>query len=143
MIRHIAFAAMLAGTLVMSACSAEASIGAASTPQPIPTQAPAPPQIIVVQQPVAAPAPAKHDDDFLILLFAVMLFGGACLSLGMVFVAYRQLTHPKRPSPSAPAAGNYLVELTPAQYQEWLQLQDFKARQIAAAQSQWMVRRGR
>lgn len=141
--KQIRFASLIvAGALMLSACSADASIGPSPTAQPIPTQAPAPPQVIIVQQPVPQPQPAPADDGVLIFALLFVLLCAAGLASALAYVLFRQLLTPT-PAAHQPAPGSYLIEMTPAEYQEWLQLQNFKARQIAEAQAQWMVQRGR
>jgi hypothetical protein len=138
--------AMAAGALVLTACSASASIGASPTPAlTAPPPTPAPPMVIYMQPP--APAPTRQTnsaDDLVFVLLIVFAMGLGSLAAALItYYMGRRDERNESPNTPTPAASHYLVEMTPEQFYEWSQLQTYKARQIAEAQTQWMVRHDR
>jgi hypothetical protein len=119
--------------LALTGCVASATVGAPATPAPPPT--PPPPQVIYVQPP-AQPTPAEGLDMATSSLLILVVLSG-CGVMAVTGFLIGRLMHSGAPAQSNTYShdmgGMYRVEMTPAEYTEWAQLQAYKARQIAQA----------
>lgn len=128
--------------LALSGCVASATIGAPATPTPATAPTPQPPQVIYVQQPPAAAQPAGMDVILVAVIIGGMTIGAIIAALITYMMGQRDGQQEGASAAHQPYSNAmYQVMLTPAEYGEWAQLQAYKARQIAQANSRWMVKR--
>lgn len=129
--------------IALSGCVASATIGAPATPPPAPAPTPQPPQVIYLQQPPAAVQRAGVDVVLAAAIIIGMMAGATLAALITYAIGRRDGQQEGATAPAMPySAGMYRVEMTPAEYGEWAQLQAYKARQIAQANREVMhVRR--
>ena len=123
-------------SLMLTACSARADVGALATPQPMPTPQPAQPQVIVIQSPATPqPDPAQEPDAATVLLFALFVLAGFGVAgfAGFTIARLTRQSEPARPQPYSDGT-LYRLDVTPEEYhaiQTWRERQRRIARDEA------------